>query len=68
MKLLGTLFIIAGVLLTFLGFYSYASDIQLIVAFIGICMAGLGVIMIAIGEIREDLYSTYQWVKKGQEE
>lgn len=53
-----------GLFLTLLGFVSYASDIQLIVAFIGICMAGIGAIMISVAGIKNDLFSLYQWVKK----
>jgi hypothetical protein len=67
MKPLGIIFILLGAVLTFLGLASYASDIQLIVAFVGICMAGIGVIMIALDGIKGDLSSIHLWVKKGQE-
>ncbi|CAB4707123.1 MAG: hypothetical protein F2672_04705 [Actinobacteria bacterium] len=64
MKPLGIIFVLLGLFLTLLGFVSYASDIQLIVAFIGICMAGIGAIMISVAGIKNDLFSLYQWVKK----
>jgi energy-converting hydrogenase Eha subunit E len=64
MKALGILFVILGGLLTVLGVASYASDIQLIVAFVGIDMAGIGAILIYLAGIKNDLYSLYQWVKK----
>jgi hypothetical protein len=63
MKILGILFVIFGLILALLGFFSYASDIQLIVAFIGINMAGVGSLMIYITGIKSDLYSIYEWVK-----
>jgi hypothetical protein len=63
MKLLGILFVIFGLLLTFLGLTSYASDIQLLVAFVGINMVGIGAIMIYLTGIKSDLYSIYEWVK-----
>lgn len=63
MKLLGILFVIFGLLLTVLGFTTYASDIQLLVAFVGINMVGIGAIMIYISGIKNDLYAIYEWVK-----
>ena len=63
MKILGILFVIFGVLLTLAGFFSYASDIQLIVAFIGINMTGIGAIMIYLNGIKSDLFSIYEWIK-----
>jgi hypothetical protein len=63
MKILGILFVIIGVFLALVGFTSYASDIQLIVAFVGVNMAGLGSIMIYLTGIKSDLYSIYEWVK-----
>ena len=64
MKPLGIIFIILGIFLTLAGLASHASDIQLILAFLGVCMAGIGGIMISLAGIKEDLYSLYQWVKK----
>jgi hypothetical protein len=63
MKILGVIFVIVGILLALAGFTSYASDIQLIVAFTGINMAGLGSVMIYLTGIKSDLYSIYEWVK-----
>ncbi len=63
MKILGVLFVIFGIFLTLLGFFSYASDIQLIVAFLGINMAGIGSVIIYLTGIKSDLYSIYEWVK-----
>ena len=63
MKISGVLFVVFGIFLSLLGFFSYASDIQLIVAFVGIVMAGIGSIMIYITGIKNDLYSIYEWVK-----
>ncbi len=54
-------------LLTFLGFISHASDIQLIIAFVGIAIAGIGGIMIYLAGIKQDLFSLYQWVKKDKD-
>jgi hypothetical protein len=63
MKILGILFVILGIFLALAGFTSYASDIQLIVAFTGVNMAGLGSIMIYLNGLKNDLYSIYEWVK-----
>lgn len=63
MKILGILFVIIGIFLALAGFTSYASDIQLIVAFVGVNMAGLGSVMIYLTGIKSDLYSIYEWVK-----
>ena len=63
MKILGIIFVISGIFLALAGFTSYASDIQLIVAFTGVNMAGLGSIMIYLTGIKTDLYSIYEWVK-----
>jgi hypothetical protein len=63
MKILGALFVVFGILLALAGFTSYASDIQLIVAFTGVNMAGLGSIMIYLTGVKGDLYSIYEWVK-----
>jgi hypothetical protein len=63
-KILGILFVIAGVFLTFIGFASYASDIQLIAAFTGINMAGIGALLIFLSGIKTDLYSIYEWIKR----
>jgi len=66
MKILGITFVVLGGLLAVLGFTSYASDIQLIVAFVGINMAGIGAVLIYLAGIKNDLYSLYQWVKKDE--
>ena len=66
MKALGVVFVVLGGLLAVLGFTSYASDIQLIVAFVGINMAGIGAVLIYLAGIKNDLYSLYQWVKKDE--
>jgi hypothetical protein len=63
MKFLGILFAILGTFLTLVGFLYYASDIQLIIAFIGINMGGIGALMIYSTGIKKDLYSIYEWVK-----
>jgi hypothetical protein len=62
-KILGILFVVFGIFLTLAGFTSYASDIQLIVAFTGINMAGIGSLMIYLTGIKKDLFSIYEWVK-----
>jgi ABC-type sulfate transport system permease subunit len=64
MKILGIAFVVLGGLLAVLGFASYSSDIQLIVAFVGIIMAGIGAMLIYLVGIKNDLFSLYQWVKK----
>ena len=63
MKILGILFVIIGIFLALAGFTSYASDIQLIVAFTGFNMVGVGSIMLYLTGIKSDLYSIYEWVK-----
>jgi hypothetical protein len=63
MKILGILFVGFGIFLALAGFTSYASDIQLIVAFTGVNVAGLGSIMIYLSGLKSDLYSIYEWVK-----
>jgi hypothetical protein len=63
MKILGVIFVIVGIFLGLAGFFSFATDIQLIVAFTGVNMAGLGSVMIYLSGIKSDLYSIYEWVK-----
>jgi hypothetical protein len=63
MKILGVIFVIVGIFLGLAGFVSFATDIQLIVAFTGVNMAGLGSVMIYLSGIKSDLYSIYEWVK-----
>jgi len=63
MKILGVIFVIVGFFLGLAGFVSFATDIQLIVAFTGVNMAGLGSVMIYLSGIKSDLYSIYEWVK-----
>lgn len=45
MKGVGFIYIVLGIILTVAGFALMASDIQLIIAFCGINMAGIGLIM-----------------------
>jgi len=62
-KILGILFVISGVFLFLLGIFSYASDIQLVIAFVGLNMAGIGSIIIYATGLKSDLYSIYEWIK-----
>ena len=64
MKIWGIVFIVFGVFWTVAGFLSYKSDIQLGIAVTGICMAGIGGVLVALSSIKKDLMSIWLWVKE----
>jgi hypothetical protein len=64
MKLWGIVFIVFGVFWTIAGFLSYKSDIQLGIAVTGICMAGIGGVLIALAGIQKDLLNIWLWIKE----
>jgi len=53
-----------GVFWTIAGFVSYKTDIQLGIAISGICMAGIGGVLISLASIRSDLLNVWLWVKE----
>ena len=64
MKIWGIVFIVFGVFWTIAGFLSYKSDIQLGIAVTGICMAGIGGVLIAMALIKKDLLNIWLWIKE----
>lgn len=64
MKIWGIVFIVFGVFWTITGFLSTASDIQLGIAITGICMSGIGGVLIAQASIKKDLVNIWLWVKE----
>ncbi len=68
MKITGIVFVIAGIFWAIAGFVTYASDIQLGIALSGICMAGIGGVMVGISNLQKDLLNLWLWVKKSEEE
>ena len=66
MKITGVVFIIAGIFWAIAGFAMYASDIQLGIALTGICMAGIGGLMIGLSNLQNDLMKVWLWVKKSE--
>jgi len=64
MKMWGIAFIMFGVFWTIAGFVSYKTDIQLGIAISGICMAGIGGVLISLASIRSDLLNVWLWVKE----
>lgn len=68
MKITGVIFVIAGIFWATAGFATYASDIQLGIALSGICMAGIGGVMIGVSNLQKDLLNIWLWVKKSEEE
>jgi hypothetical protein len=64
MKIWGIAFIVFGVFWTIVGFLSSASDIQLGIAVTGICMAGIGGVLIAQASIKNDLMNVWLWIKE----
>ena len=68
MKIVGILFIIGGAFWAIAGFATYASDIQLGIALSGVCMLGIGSIMIGLSNIQVDLLNLWLWVKKTENE
>lgn len=64
MQILGIGFIVIGGLFAISGFLFYASDIQLGIALTGICMLGLGVVMLALNSMKKDLFNIWLWVKE----
>jgi hypothetical protein len=68
MKITGVVFVIAGVFWAIAGFVTYASDIQLGIALSGICMAGIGGVMIGLSNVQKDLLNIWLWIKRPEEE
>jgi hypothetical protein len=68
MKIAGIIFIIAGIFWAIAGFVTYASDIQLGIALSGICMAGIGGVMIGLSNVQKDLLNIWLWIKRPEEE
>ena len=68
MKITGVIFIIAGIFWATAGFVTYASDIQLGIALSGICMAGIGGVLVGVSNLQKDLLNLWLWVKKSEEE
>ncbi len=64
MKITGVVFVIAGIFWAVAGFATYASDIQLGIALSGICMAGIGGVMVGLSNVQKDLLNLWLWVKK----
>jgi hypothetical protein len=64
MKMWGIAFVMFGVFWTIAGFVSYKTDIQLGIAISGICMAGIGGVLISLASIRSDLLNVWLWVKE----
>ena len=64
MEIVGVLLIIFGGFWTIVGFLSSASDIQLGIAITGVCIAGIGGVLIALASIRKDLLSMWLWIKE----
>ena len=64
MKIWGIVFVMFGVFWTIAGFVSYKSDIQLGIAVTGICMAGIGGVLIAQASIKSDLLNIWLWIKE----
>ena len=67
MKITGVIFVIAGIFWAIAGFVTYASDIQLGIALSGICMAGIGGVMVGLSNVQKDLLNLWLWVKKSEE-
>jgi hypothetical protein len=68
MRITGVVFVVAGISWAIAGFATYASDIQLGIALSGICMAGIGGVMVGISNLQKDLLNLWLWVKKSEEE
>lgn len=68
MKIAGIIFVIAGIFWAIAGFVTYASDIQLGIALSGICMAGIGGVMIGLSNVQKDLLNIWLWIKRPEEE
>lgn len=68
MKISGVIFIIAGIFWTIAGFATYSSDIQLGIALSGICMSGIGGLLIGLSNLQKDLLNLWLWVKKSEKD
>ena len=64
MEIVGVVLIIFGGFWTIVGFLSYTSDIQLGLAITGVCIAGVGGVLIALASIKKDLLSMWLWIKE----
>jgi hypothetical protein len=64
MKFSGAAFIFFGVCCALVAISAATSDIQLILAASGICMAGIGGVMIGVANIRTDVMNVWLWVKE----
>jgi hypothetical protein len=68
MKITGVLFVIGGIFWALLGLATYASDIQLGIALSGICMAGIGGVLVGLSNVQRDLLNLWLWVKKSDKD
>jgi hypothetical protein len=68
MRISGILFIIGGIFWSVAGFATYASDIQLGIALSGICMAGIGSVLVGLSNVQKDLLNLWLWVKKSDKD
>ena len=64
MKIWGIVLIVVGGFFTLAGFASYSSDIQLGIAVGGMCLAGIGGVLIALSTIKKDIMNVWLWVKE----
>ncbi len=67
LKILGIFFILFGLFWVVMGVANYASDIQLGIALSGVCMSGIGGVLVALAGIKSDLLNLWLWVKKMDE-
>jgi hypothetical protein len=64
MKTWGFLLVSAGAFFAIAGFASYSSDIQLGIAVGGMCLAGIGGVLIALSGIKKDIMNVWLWIKE----
>jgi hypothetical protein len=64
MKIWGIVLIVVGGFFTVAGFATNISDIQIGIAVGGMCLAGIGGVLIALSEIKKDVMNVWLWVKE----
>lgn len=68
MKITGVLFVIGGIFWALLGLATYSSDIQLGIALSGICMAGIGGVLVGLSNVQRDLLNLWLWIRKSEKD
>lgn len=67
MKIFGIIFIVVGILVAIDGFANSVTDIQFGIGFTGVVITGIGLNLLYLSKVREELEIIYLWAKKDKE-